>query len=327
MHGFFLIMGGFHLFRLPDGAASVPLPGRSSSPSEFVIPSGRHSRRDETPVHPLGMNNIPIEILEIIAPTETELKDRGKSDTLTKIIVLVQTSWFIIQCIARGIQRLSLTELEIVTLAYTMLNFFIYVFWWDKPRNVECPIRIYKTPTASHHEDKASDTWEERWALRMVQKVFVYVIGYQDDYITLHEELYVPLFWSGRPKEVLLTGASVGPSLLGAVFGAIHFIAWRYEFSSYTESLLWRISCIAMTAVPLIAAPLCLLMTPSGKSLTSSITVLGLVLVVLLALLVMSSWLYIAGRVATLIIAFTSLRSLPPAALSTVDWTTFIPHI
>jgi hypothetical protein len=37
--------------------------------------------------------------------------------------------------------------------------------------------------------------------------------------------------------------------------------------------------------------------------------------------------LYIIGRVATLLIAFTSLRSLPDAAFIDVDWTTLIPHI
>jgi hypothetical protein len=118
-----MLMGGFHLFRLPADTPSVSLAHMSSEPSDFVIPSGHSSREQEIPVCPLQIDDIPVAILETISPTKAELKDRGKSDGLTKLIVLVQTLWFIIQCIARGIQHLPLTELEVVTLAYTMLNF------------------------------------------------------------------------------------------------------------------------------------------------------------------------------------------------------------
>lgn len=37
--------------------------------------------------------------------------------------------------------------------------------------------------------------------------------------------------------------------------------------------------------------------------------------------------LYLIARAILLVIAFISLRSLPPAAYETVYWTTFIPHI
>ena len=107
------------VFKLPKGVTSVVLPG-SLPPSDFIIPLGGHSIKDETHVRPLQLHNIPISILKIITPTEDELKDKGKSDALTKFIVLLQTLWFVIQCIARGIQHLPITELEIVTLAYAM---------------------------------------------------------------------------------------------------------------------------------------------------------------------------------------------------------------
>ena len=37
--------------------------------------------------------------------------------------------------------------------------------------------------------------------------------------------------------------------------------------------------------------------------------------------------LYIIARVVTLVLAFTSLRDLPPGAREAVHWTTFIPHV
>src|SRR4051812_16867804 len=74
-HGFFVIMGGFHLFKLPAEAKSVPLPLKDSSPSDFVTPLVHHSREKDTPICPLLMDDLPVEILKTISPTETELKD------------------------------------------------------------------------------------------------------------------------------------------------------------------------------------------------------------------------------------------------------------
>ena len=68
--------------------------------------------------------------------TEAEIKDKGKSDWLAKSLVLLQTSWFMMQCIAQAIEHLPVTHLEIMTLAYAAMNFVIYIFWWNKPLNV-----------------------------------------------------------------------------------------------------------------------------------------------------------------------------------------------
>src|SRR5258705_3243289 len=75
--------------------------------------------------------------------SEEDIKDRSKSDILSKLIAISQTTWFILQCIARGQQRLTLTELELVTLALASLNAITYVFWWHKPLGVQVPIRVY----------------------------------------------------------------------------------------------------------------------------------------------------------------------------------------
>ncbi|KIM24455.1 hypothetical protein M408DRAFT_317699 [Serendipita vermifera MAFF 305830] len=327
-HGHFMIMGGFHLFQLPADAPSIPLPLKSSESSSFVIPTGDHSRGDEVPVCPLKFEDVPVDILKIIAPTETELKDRGKSDTLTKIIVMVQTLWFVVQCIARGRQRLPLTELEVVTLAYATLNFFIYVFWWEKPQNVECPIRVYKASAASHQESgKEQDKWPKNWAGRLITKVAVYTVGAQDHYVKISEKHSIPMFWSGRPKDEAMALAGLGPSVLGSAFGAIHCIAWLSEFPSRSELVIWRISCVAMIVVPCIVTLFCVVAAADERMGGNDPRWMLSILIICTGLIIVSAWLYIASRIATLVIAFTTLRSLPPVAYTTVDWTTFIPHI
>jgi hypothetical protein len=300
-------MGGFQLFERPDQ------------------PSQRVSEKSDHATHAVGSFVRILEVkdalrhqLETIIPfvTEEEIKDKGKSDALSKFIVLFQTSWFIIQCIARGIKHLPLTELEIVTLAYAMMNLFVYIFWWDKPRDVGCPIRVYETLTTSY----TAEEWETG-VVGIFQKVLIYVLGFQEQFLVLSRERRVFMFWSGGIEDVdagstVSVQAALGPSILGIAFGAIHFIAWPYVFPSHTELILWRVSCVAMTVVPLFSTLACASLEINQMVFLSSATLLGL-----------SSWLYIAARIAAIVMAFTTLRALPSEASTVVDWTTFIPHI
>ncbi len=50
--------------------------------------------------------------------TEAEIKDHSKGDIISKTVVILQTTWFIAQCIARWTTKLSVTELEIITLGF-----------------------------------------------------------------------------------------------------------------------------------------------------------------------------------------------------------------
>ncbi|KIM21645.1 hypothetical protein M408DRAFT_80279 [Serendipita vermifera MAFF 305830] len=238
-HGHFVIMGGFHLFRLPADTPSIPLRFKSLRPSNFIIPIGYHSRKDEIPVCPLKFEDFPVELLEIIAPTEIELKDRGKSDSLTKGIALLQTLWFVIQCIARGTRQLPLTELEVVTLAYATLNLFIYLFWWDKPRNVECPIRVYKA--VGHNKpgrQLQSVEGNQNWAWRWMEKAMAYVLITQDDSVVISEQHSIPMFWSGRLEHDLRASAGFEGSVLGSIFGGVYCITWSSQFPSNVELVL-----------------------------------------------------------------------------------------
>ena len=74
--------------------------------------------------------------------TEEEINDKAKGDFLSKTITFLQVSWFIAQCIARFVQRLGVTQLEIVTLALASLNGMLYFFWSSKPLGLQVPIKI-----------------------------------------------------------------------------------------------------------------------------------------------------------------------------------------
>jgi hypothetical protein len=81
--------------------------------------------------------------IEIPAISAAYIKDRSKGDALSKIIAILQTTWFIAQCVARGQQRIALTELELITLALASLNAVTFAIWWHKPLEVRDPIKVY----------------------------------------------------------------------------------------------------------------------------------------------------------------------------------------
>ncbi|TFK69567.1 hypothetical protein BDN72DRAFT_819868 [Pluteus cervinus] len=75
--------------------------------------------------------------------TEKEINDKSKGDALSKGLVAVQTTWFVLKSIVRLHHGLPLIELEVVTLAFATLNVITYALWWYKPLNVLCPIAIH----------------------------------------------------------------------------------------------------------------------------------------------------------------------------------------
>ena len=78
---------------------------------------------------------------EILIP-ENEIEDKAKGDFLTKIIAVVQVSWFVAQCVARFVKGLAVTELEIVTLALASLNGVTCALWWSKPLGLRVPFKV-----------------------------------------------------------------------------------------------------------------------------------------------------------------------------------------
>ena len=326
-HGFFVIMGGFHLFE----HVSIEI----SNNDKAIL------HDNDIPLRPLAACDLffgyyttydsirkDIDFTSFMVPTEEEINDRGKSDWLAKSLVLLQTLWFVVQCIARAIDHLPVTHLEIVTLAYAVMNFMIYIFWWNKPLNVNRPVRVFRKsePSAtqlSRNRTRGLKAWKLTWGEigEGLEAIFDFIAGDQDQNVDLRREDRVPRFWANssygdaESADMIVLG-------VGVCFGAIHCISWGFSFPTHTELLMWRILCIAMTAVPIYIT--------LGSFLTDQLNKMNLdkfVMPVALISILPAVLLYILARAITLVLAFTSLRGLPPGAYETVHWTTFIPHV
>ena len=312
-HGFFIIMGGFHLFE--------------HGPEEMNNNDQGISQDDE-PLHPLQASDLadcnPYE--SFIMPTKTEIEDRGKSDWFAKLLVLLQTTWFVMQCIARVREHLPITHLEIVTLAYAVMNFTTYIFWWYKPLNVNRPVRVFRKSEFMAAQPPVTEPISEARKLTWIEdlkSMAIFIGGGQDEGVDLRREDQVPMFWANSTKKGAEKASGVFV-LVGTPFGLIHILACRFSFPTPAELLMWRISSITMFAA-IIYVPMGYLVRRNSEEVGSRKLHDVFLTVTLFSLF--AGVVYTIARAVTLVLAFTSLRDLPPGAYETVHWSTFIPHI
>lgn len=116
-HGFFIQMGGFMIYE--NGRPKQVL---SWKKFKEHYKAGR---------------------IDISTYTEDSINDHSKADGFAKGIAVIQTFWFITQCVVRLAQKdLTLTELELATAALAVLSLVMYLLWWNKPFNAQVPIAI-----------------------------------------------------------------------------------------------------------------------------------------------------------------------------------------
>src|SRR5258705_6867830 len=144
-------MGGFHLVEPVEGN-STPNVGVGNKPEGRVTILTLEMLRElvDSPDFEIRM-------------TETEVTDKSKGDALSKLIFTLQSSWFICQCVARRVQGLPLTQLELTTLALASLNGITLILWLDKPLGVEAPVRVYlkhKLTDAERGAGEVSDLFQ-----------------------------------------------------------------------------------------------------------------------------------------------------------------------
>jgi hypothetical protein len=96
--------------------------------------------------------------------------------------------------------------------------------------------------------------------------------------------------------------------LVWVIFGALHTIAWNFQFPTHTEQTLWRFASLLLLSLPIIIYQL-----PTGlnQSVVDYIT-LGA---------------GVAARFILLVVMLASLRDLPASAYETVSWTAYVPHL
>jgi hypothetical protein len=302
--------------------------------------------------------------------SKMEIQDKSKGDFISKAVVILQTSWFVMQCIARGVQGLPITELELATVAFAGLNLVIYVLWWDKPLNVQCGVRVYekridsrvddghvlttagfwvalgdalsKVPAAIVDDSEAEIMvfdWEKwPWPVRVLTWPFIkplnILVGGYEDSVGNRVNTFYPHDCYGHDTNIWPAAMVIAG--IASAFGGIHCIGWSFTFPSSTERTLWRVASTSITSVPialflagfLVDLVDCDLLLTLSSSYDKRYNIRhGHSTWILRSYLGLQLFLYILSRLVLLMLAFLSLRSLPPEIYRTVHWTSFIPHI
>ncbi|KAJ7729901.1 hypothetical protein B0H16DRAFT_1775391 [Mycena metata] len=199
-HGFFCNMGGF-------------------------VTEGRHPIANK--------EQLEAYIKAIKAIDEEDIKDKSKGDTLSKGVAIAQGLWFATQCLARMFQHLPLTELEVATLAFTVISTIIRLLWWWKPLDVQQPMVIARSEVEIDPLQEEDITRMNNGFHTFQQNLTGAMTGVYDEYSPL-SSTSVPSLYS------IDSGAEDTPHLVniagvcgvGSTFGSIHCAAWNALFPS-----------------------------------------------------------------------------------------------
>ncbi|KAJ7608727.1 hypothetical protein FB45DRAFT_805901 [Roridomyces roridus] len=289
-HAFFFVMGGF------------------VGPSGYVVATTEQLGNQET-------------LNDIISIDAEDIKDKGKGDTFSKGVALVQVLWFTTHCLARVHQHLAVTELEVATMGFAVMNVFTWILWWDKPLGVERQIVVGPPQRLLPCKKLPFSV-----SLPMVFFGTESIASCGAQGLTS-----VPDFWSPTTSESVdlshVVGIGIMPLLTGAIFGAIHCAAWRDDFPTTAEVWIWRVSSLVIVSMPVAWSSVLLI---GGPGLLSDRRVFDghrHFTIAAGSLFVLFASLYPVARLFLLVLPFTALRSLPPSAFVDVDWDSYIPHL
>jgi hypothetical protein len=265
-----------------------------------------------------------------IATSQLEKLDRG--GVLVKILALVQTSYLIMQLIARKVYGLPSAQIEIAALAFSACSIVTYLLYWNRPQGVET-VHIIKAEKKVSGEDLQNllatlSHYGPRylWLTPRTEKEFYPELG--PDPIPNDANHYTDLL-PGRglfEDNDEIMSLAFGSIFGGALFGGLHCLAWNFHFPTPGEALGWRICSIATTCLPvlsLIPTWAWMKLNPFYGGHEGSKASRVLVAVIGLGLFVVP---YVLARLFLMIEIFRTLCFLPPDAF--VDtWSGSFPHL
>jgi hypothetical protein len=229
--------------------------------------------------------------------TKESIDDRSKSDAFTKVFAIVQSSWLIIQSIARVSAGLPITELELATMAYVFCALIMYVFWWHKPFGVE-------------HVTIISEVTREnlRFGRKWQREPDIDFSGLGDLLLNVVDKI--------EREAVIFYGVATA-------FSAIHLAAWNWEFSSPDVRVLWRSFGLAATA----AGPSTVLVTFLMFAIDDYYEGVARDWVFAAAVVpfTICGVIYGISRLGLIVLIIYSFKSMPAGVYETVDWTNYFP--
>jgi hypothetical protein len=187
-------------------------------------------------------------IMTVASILEAEIQDKSKADTLVRLLWIFQILRLWVEVVARAATGLAVTQLEIVTLSFSVLSAIIYFVHWKKPKDVYEPVVYQNQRIKMTHSDDQGN---------YLQGIQTLTASFLSRQARLYADDRVPNdVWREEHEGLFATMLVIST----VVFGAIHCAAWDFGFPTIQEKWLWR-SCaisglVLPLAVPLLVLPL-----------------------------------------------------------------------
>jgi hypothetical protein len=251
--------------------------------------------------------------------TKEDIEDRSKADWFTKVFALVQCGSLVIGSIARAVNGLMITQLELTTLTFVLCAVIAYILWLNKPFDAQRPITIdcsagdmnaenvmaRLTPSLHHPSPVEEDRLE-----RVIEVDWLDLIGSVESFDLDGD--------NSRPGSFVLY-------VVGAAIVAIQLAAWNWDYPNTPTRYLWRafaLGCLGSLLAPIGGLLLLILVERiTENAFVNDITELFFGLLFILVMVI-----YAVSRVGLFVLSFYCLSSLPPSAYESVDWTDYIPR-
>ncbi|KGO43641.1 hypothetical protein PEXP_095430 [Penicillium expansum] len=279
---------------------------------------------------------------------DEDIQDRAKVDALGIVFTVLQSLWAMCNIVTRAAYSLSISPLELGTVAYVACGICLYGFWWNKPKDMATTINIalrYSRDDIPEEVQRIMDASPQGWVhLRGLPSESTPPPALKDS------SGRFTFFFADGPARFPSAGEdsaiqlSHGRKALTAVFATfiaisfsgIHVAGWNFIFPTEAEKIAWRVFtliAISSSFIPLVVAqgPLIAVWLAGKKLLPSCMRSLGdpnsPVTVLEIVLADGSLYLYFIARFGTFALMLSSLRALPADSYITPDWLSSIPHI
>jgi hypothetical protein len=273
-----------------------------------------------------------------------DIGDKSHSDAVTKIFALVQCTWLIVHSIARAVQGLAISQLELSTMAFIVCAVVMYAFWWDKPFNVErrhVLLRI-RWDNAERRQvllrirwDSVDDYWSAVDKFRLPGLLFHGLGGHIAAFDGRPSETgpydegrgITRLFFPDKLENLARDWHVVALYVTGLLFSAVHLAAWNWHFPSPLIQALWRWSAVTALVLSLFPWYTVLFIFQPLKwarkwwrwiDRWENILTRSSIFIMFIG--------YTGARLIILSLSFYCFTSMPASTYERVVWTGFIPH-
>ena len=305
VHAFYADMGGFVLH--PPDCTSFPVTAKQ--------------------IHYLVQQRY----LPIPNITKKEIRDKSKADMFGKLVAGFQAGWLVTQVIARGIQHLPVTLLELSTVALITCTGAALLFWFNKPLNVETPTNLQLDFSVAEILVQAGEP--AKAPFRDTPLDFIEPNIYTSSQMPLAscwgvQERPLPRIPNDRDSRLHNLRIVLVVAIPTASFSLLHLIGWNFAFPTREEQLLWRWTCISMGIVLGIGCLAEAVSIVLDGYTTSSLTNLGGYKLRWPSnlLFFIPGFLYFSARLVVIVEVVISLRRLPHGCFEVVQWSQLLPH-